>query len=1014
MDSIMKWEVREQNILFRFQKEELTEDIKSIFSFSLANIKWAQGLAEIQHQNIADLNTHQIKKIGLPPVCPYRLKVSSKGKPITPAFFVEWEFLDERSQRFYQVEKTGVILKLNGQLWTLTNPHFGFLDNIEKLSKIKVPIERLNLWDKIVQYVPKETVLENKKILNFQFIKAEKFCLDQKKSSSNHFQITPELIYKKIHDDEKKNNSQLPMGISNDFKTDFLKINSVSPYYKIGNCYIRISEPLRECLKVIKKINQEPLEKRRAFYSNPMERIAKEIPDNISENLLEDIFFETETFKSDRISHLGQWIPKLGIYVDPDNKNPWFPKEDIAIKIRDSLFHFDPDDLTNVIKDLENAQKAEEENIIYKDQMIPADNVSISELNNVQSKINTEAKKIKADNSLFKDTKKTKNSNKENVAIIKDNIDRLEYEVISQERSYLEEIKKIPKEFTNKTKKYPHQKTGICWLQESFIKGSPGALLADDMGLGKTFQALVFLYWYKEKVHKHKPLLIVAPTGLLKNWQDEHTQHLSQYEGLGRKYKAYGESFRKDRQKSELFVTQEMEKSDWVLTTYEAVRDHHKDFFIKISWGVVVFDEIQKIKNPNSLMTDASKALDSDFSIGLTGTPIENSFVDLWCVSDCLYPKILGLLKDFHKKYIKNKSVDPAKDIQKRLFEKTPPFIMRRMKKDILDNLPKREFIKQEINMTKAQQEVYSEVVRKAKNKEYSSFQALSLLKRYSVYVQDCFDGSNEEWIQSNVKLKYLFETLHSIESKKEKILICIESRNLQKNIKAICEAKWNLKVHIINGDMLGERRKKTVDLFSQKEGFNIMIISPRAGGVGLNIVSANHIIHLDRWWNPAIEDQSNDRIFRIGQKKPVFVYYPLAVHPDYKAESFDIILHNLLENKRLMREETLVPAEPSEQEKKEFYRTVTQGEEWQDDIEKSFYETEEWKSLRRRVFQEYHPPYCGRCGTKEKLEIDHVKPRSKYPKLELDFDNLQILCSHCNLKKGVKDSLEWDFRSKG
>ena len=1006
----MKYELKEQNILFQFQKEKLTEDIKSVFNLSLAKIQWEKGLAEIQHKNIANLNIHQVKQLGLPPVCPYRLRISSKGRPITPAFSVEWEFLDQSSHQFYQVQRTGVILKLDGKLWTLTNPHFGFLDNLTRLSpQIKVPVERLSLWKEIIQYIPPETVLENKELISFQFIKAEQFCLDQQKSIDGSFQVTPELIYS-INGEEQKNNSQLPMGVSNDFKNNFLKINSVDPYYKVGNYYIQISKPLRECLRIIKKVNQEPLAKRQAFYSNPMARIAKEISDNMSESLLEDIFFETEEFKSSRISHLGQWLPKLGIYIDPDNKNPWFPKEDIAIKIQDSLFHFDPDDLNTVIKDLENAQKAGKEHIVYKDQMILANDLSIFELKSVQKKIHTEAKKIQTSHALFKDTKTLKTSKL--VAIIKDNIDILEYQALEQNRSYLEQNKNILKHFERKIEKYPHQEEGILWLQKNFIKGRPGVLLADDMGLGKTLQTLIFLYWYKKNINKNKPILIVAPTGLLKNWQDEHTQHLSQYEGLGKKYKAYGKSFRQDRRKSNLCVIQEMEKSNWVLTTYEAIRTHHTDYFTKISWGVVVFDEIQKIKNPNSLMTDASKAVASDFSVGLTGTPIENSFIDLWCISDCLYPKILGLLKDFHKKYIKNKTYHSAKEIQNKLFQKNPPFIMRRMKKDILNNLPKRTIITQKINMTEDQQNVYSEVVRKAKNKEYSSLQALSLLKRYSIYVQDCFDRSNKEWIQSSAKLTFLFDTLQNIENKQEKALICIESRNLQNTIKAICETKWKLTVRIINGDMLGEIRKSTVDLFANKDGFNIMIISPRAGGVGLNIVSANHIIHLDRWWNPAIEDQSNDRIFRIGQKKPVFVYYPLAIHPAYKDKSFDVILNNILENKRRMREETLMPAEPSKQEQKEFYRTVVPGEEWQGDIEGSFYESEEWKSLRKKVFQVY-PPYCGRCGTKKHLEVDHIKPRSKYPELALDFDNLQILCSTCNLKKGVQDSPEWDFRKQ-
>ena len=123
-ENTMKWKNREQDIVFQFQKTDITEDVKSIFSLSSAEIQWERGLAKIKHKEIADLNIHQIKKLGLPPVCPYRLKVSSMGRPITPAFSVEWEFLDEKSHRFFQVQRTGVILKLDGKLWTLTNPHF--------------------------------------------------------------------------------------------------------------------------------------------------------------------------------------------------------------------------------------------------------------------------------------------------------------------------------------------------------------------------------------------------------------------------------------------------------------------------------------------------------------------------------------------------------------------------------------------------------------------------------------------------------------------------------------------------------------------------------------------------------------------------------------------------------------------------------------------------------------------------------------------------------------------------
>ena len=1001
----MEFEAKNDHIVLHFKGQKLTKDIKSLFSMTEAEYK--NETAVIAYSKIADLNSYEIKKLGLPPVYPHRLEIQTSGRPTTSAFQAKIKYIDQKSRIFYQTKRTGVILDLNGKKFTLTNPHFTFLENLEKLSpNIRRPDKRLHIWSQIIKVIPKECELENKELLNFSFIKANQFCLDQKLLHDNEFKIVPELIYTdKDEEEDKSFTHQLPQGISQEFKEEFLKTNGVDSYYKVGSYYLKLSKALKVCLKIIKQINEKPLQTRRAFYLNPMEKIKKELPEDVSEDLLEDIFFETDHFKSDRISHIGKWIPKLGVYTDPDSKNPWFPKDDISFKIEDKLFHFHPDDLETVIKNLEQNQKQGKEGLIYKNQFIPVNDEVIFKIKNVIQNIMEEYK------SLAPTSYKNKQKLSKLVAVIKDNIDTKIYEGTINKRQNL--VKGVPSDLKYKFTKYPHQKEGLLWLQENFICGVPGVLLSDDMGIGKTFQSLAFLHWYRKTTRNKKPILIVAPTGLLKNWQDENEKHLLNYGGLGRKYKAYSGSFRKNRNSFTVSsVVEDMEKSDWVLTTYETVRDHHKDFFIRISWGIIIFDEIQKVKNPNSLMTDASKALKSDFSIGLTGTPVENSFLDLWCISDCLYPKILGTLEDFRKRYIKNKS--DGKEIQDRLSQKKPPFVLRRMKKDVISSLPKKTVISEKITMTKEQADIYSEIMRKTKAHEYStSLQALSLMKKISIYTQDCFEGSDEEFIQSSSKLQFCFKTLENIKSKNEKTLISIENRNLQKKIKGICFSKWNLKIDIINGDMSGENRQKTVNKFNASpEKFNIMVISPKAGGVGLNIASANHIIHLERWWNPAVEDQCTDRIFRIGQNKPVYIYCPLAFHPEYKENSFDIVLNNLLEKKRKMRENTLIVSEPDNHEKNDLYRKVTNGEEMYGSHEESFYNSEGWKVLRKKAFQKY-PSICMRCGNKDFLEVDHVKPRSRYPDLELDIDNLQILCRDCNLSKGVKDSPNWDFRQK-
>ena len=1053
----MKWLEKEEHIELQFKREELTGNIEAVFSASEAKIDRERGIVKIRYEAVADLNIHEVKKLGLPPIYPHRMEIKTKGRPITSAFFAKVEFIGPQSRKFYQKSRTkkgSPILTLDGQQFTLTNPQFAFLEKLEELSpglisikdknaetarggqNLKNPGERLKLWTELIKSIPQEARFDNSNLLDIHFIRADRFCLDQIETnqnslSGNDFQIVPELIYKYPSQEEEsaqmdKTNgaeerrtvSQLPQGISLDFKKQFLCAKGIDPYYKAGSYYIQLSEPLKECLKIIKKVNSEPLEKRRAFYLNPMVRIEKEMMDSSLsarlkkslDEILKEIFFETDQFESDRISHLGKWEPKMSVYIDPDSKNPWFPKDDIAIEIKDSLFHFNPDDMDSIINGLEEKKTKGEKVYIYKKQAIPSDEEVIAEFKRVRRQIIREAKKIKPQSEGLQKEEKLPS-----VAIIKDNIDQMEYQSALKKRPALELF--VPQELEDKLNKYPHQKKGLLWLQKSFIEGAPGSLLADDMGLGKTFQTLAFLYWRKKNMKDKKPFLVVAPTGLLKNWQEESQKHLRQYGGLGREYLAYGESFRRDRKsKTPKLIRNDMEASDWVLASYESVRDHHKNFFIKISWDVVVFDEIQKIKNPNSLMTNASKALDSDFSIGLTGTPIENSFIDLWCISDCLEPKILGLLKDFHRKYIKepDKKQSASWEIKSQLSKRSPPFMMRRLKESILKDLPKREIIQEKISMTEEQKEAYSEVMRKAENREFAnSFQALTLLKRYSIYLQDCFEGSDEEFIQSSAKLKFLFKTLEEIKSRGEKALICAENRNLQKKLKGICAARWSLEAHVINGETPGDRRKKTVEHFSDFEGFNVMFISPKAGGVGLNIVSANHIIHLERWWNPAVEDQANDRIFRIGQRRPVFVYYPLAVHPDYN--SFDIILNDLLNKKRGMRSETLIPSEPNKNERNEFYRDVTGNEPYNTDSfgsGNSFYMRKEWKAVRQTALQKY-PPICMRCGSKKDIEVDHVKPRCKHRELELDPDNLQILCRYCNHLKGAKCSSEWDFRKQ-
>jgi SNF2 family DNA or RNA helicase len=236
----------------------------------------------------------------------------------------------------------------------------------------------------------------------------------------------------------------------------------------------------------------------------------------------------------------------------------------------------------------------------------------------------------------------------------------------------------------------PHQSSGLAWIQEAWMLGFPGTLLADDMGLGKTLQALAFLAWLRElqsgisSEAASGPVLIVAPTGLLANWEKEHGLHLHE-PGLGDLCRAYGRHLKILKIGGEFgspsLDQQRLRQSDWVLTTYETLRDFHLSF-AAVPFSCVVFDEMQKVKSPTSLLTRAAKTVNAEFTLGLIGTPIENHLADLWCIMDIIYPGLLGDLKAFSGTY-KPEEVDSLEQLRCMLLDRAldkPPPILRRMR----------------------------------------------------------------------------------------------------------------------------------------------------------------------------------------------------------------------------------------------------------------------------------------------------------------------------------------------
>lgn len=471
-----------------------------------------------------------------------------------------------------------------------------------------------------------------------------------------------------------------------------------------------------------------------------------------------------------------------------------------------------------------------------------------------------------------------------------------------------------------------HQKEGVAWLQHLYKSKASGCLMADDMGLGKTLQILYFIDWHSRKYANHKPYLIVAPISLLENWRNEYERFFMQP-----RMKINMLTSKDVTRKFNKSIVDKMQKMDIILTNYESLRISQLNF-CAVEFDVVALDEAQKIKSPGTLVTNAAKALKCNFKIAMTGTPVENSLLDLWCIMDFCVPGLLGNAKAFAAQYqnpLKKEDTDIVA-LGNEVHDKLGVYFMRRLKKDAAKDLPDKIELKEKVLMPPVQKEIYASVV----NDYTSGIQPNMLvtimhLREVSehpyLYDSTLLNHETDEIVDTSARLQATIKFLDEIKKKEEKVIIFVERKETQKMLQKLCLKRYGIITKIINGDTPSivkrnmpnkQSRQSSIDEFQAVDGFNVIIMSPVAAGMGLIVTAANHVIHYSRHWNPAKENQATDRAYRIGQTKDVFVYYPMAVRADIK--SFDETLDDLLSRKTSLATSTIFPTERVEVKQEE------------------------------------------------------------------------------------------------
>ncbi|MCA1320460.1 DEAD/DEAH box helicase [Bacillus tianshenii] len=425
----------------------------------------------------------------------------------------------------------------------------------------------------------------------------------------------------------------------------------------------------------------------------------------------------------------------------------------------------------------------------------------------------------------------------------------------------------------------PYQEQGAAWLL--FLrKHGFGACLADDMGLGKTIQLIAYFLACKELEEEQvrEPVLIICPTSVLGNWQKE----LEKFAPSLNVMLHYGTN----RNKGGSF-SDSIKGADVVLTSY-AISHLDEEELSNIRWSTVCLDEAQNIKNADTKQSQAVRNLDGNHHIALTGTPMENRLSELWAIFDFINPGYLGSLGAFHKQFVLPIEKDQDKKKIQQLQMLIQPFLLRRTKQDeqVALNLPEKQEQKEYCPLTIEQASIYEQLVKETLEKVESlgGIQRRGLvLKMLGQLKQVCDHPSlylkEEEpsnLLMRSTKMEKLVELVEQIRLRNESCLIFTQYISMGNMIIEAIEKALGEKGRFLNGSVVKKDRDNLLSSFQNGE-FHVLVLSLKAGGTGLNLTAANHVIHYDRWWNPAVENQATDRAYRIGQNRFVHVHKFIA-----------------------------------------------------------------------------------------------------------------------------------------
>lgn len=950
----MLWQITKEGFEFNLHEAEAMQrnKIEELYAEGKAT-QISNSAYLVSHEAIAALSPTERALLDLPEVFPYRLRISSMGTLTERSFRYRVEFVKPDGSIFINPKVVGAHIRITEDLQYTFN--IGQYYVVKKVDESNV---KLTSGDKVAD-------LTRYNFLNFadikeiassidaemdDYLRKNKVVVPKKLSIWPQFEKNGDVVIAPIIMGE--NGEEIPF--NDDFKNIFAAKQQVKTVYRGHDAFYVIKPDIEEALKEIKAHHRISKKKAKEFLKHPENVFFSPIFDfnmaDYSERVIGkgDYKYKAETNGNSGIS----WLPPEGMsFTESESESAltidFENVDEVAALVKTALEENLDFIIYNNKKHQITAQLiAEIERMLemkqVRDNGSSAETIQDSSENGAKDNEEQNKDRNKSSSTVNKDNACNDKPKKQGrkILLIDDNFADISYrgDIATTDTIQMKEVENC---LNAGIKLLKHQKEGLRWLLHCYANYK-GALLADDMGLGKTLQTLAFIAVTRKCLQKDNKcsVLIVAPVSLLANWKEEYYKFLKSdtFEGVAildsisiKKYlKGKGYGFTK--------ITQNY----LVLTSYETLRMYQFDFGV-VDWNVMVLDEAQKIKNPIALVTLATKAMKYKFGLCLTGTPVENTWVDLWSIMDFAAPGYhLGSLSEFKHTYVNKLKKDNAlvKKLGHKLNDALQPLFLRRLKSKLceqgaLPELPKKIIIRKPDMMPLEQKLAYESIINIAIDKTVSKNTALGVIAKLrdislfpnigTIDERRITKADATRIFNSSARLKVTFRELVNIANKGEKVLIFIESKKMQRILRTVIQEFFKINVPVpINGDMHGEVRQSIVDKFNKAEGFAVLLLSPLAAGMGLNIASANHVIHLSRHWNPAKEDQATDRAYRIGQKKDVEVVIPMSIHPSLKKASFDQKLDELLEFKRQLSEDVLFPTADSAEDGIKIFEDIT------------------------------------------------------------------------------------------